>query len=348
MGRKLLVICGPTATGKTSLALKLAKKFNGEVVSADSRQVYRRMDIGTGKNLPVSAKFKFQSAKLGGYYEIRGVKVWGYDLVGPTEEFSVAQYVKIANKIIKDIWKPRQKLLHSGGQEGKLPILVGGTGLYIKGVIDGIPTAKIPKNKSLRKSLEGKVASELFEILAQVDPVKSGSMNASDRKNPRRLVRAIEISGSGIKEQGLRNKIIQSILFIGLTAPKEFLNTKIEKRVESRVKQGIEEEIRSLFRKGVTWKHQSMQALGYRQWRNYFTKLGGKSGWERGITETLNDSESTERRNAINNWKHVEKQYVKRQLTWFKRDKRINWFDISKLGWEKDVERLVKKWYNEE
>lgn len=342
MGRKLLVICGPTATGKTRLALHLAKKFNGEIVSADSRQVYCFMNIGTGKDIPKG--FEFRISNLGfkggevGFYTDGDTRIWGYDFIKPTEEFSVAKYVKIANKIINEIWKPRQKLTHSGGQGGKLPILVGGTGLYIKGVVDGIPTAAIPKSEALRKTLEGKKSGELFELLAQLDPVRAASMNASDRKNPRRLTRAIEIAelksenkqSLALLAKELRIKNLSSdTLFIGLTAPKNLLKKKIDDRVERRFKQGIENEIRSLFQKGVTWRHQSMQALGYKQWLGFFENKKSQQ-------------------DVVLNWKRAEKKFAKRQMTWFKRDKRINWFDISKLGWDKDVERLVGKWYSSE
>ena len=140
---KLLVICGPTSTGKTTLAVDLAKKFNGELISADSRQVYKGMDIGTGKDLPKGAKIKLPWFQKYGYYELNGVKIWGYDLAAPRHEFNVAQYIKFAERLISDISK-----------RGKTPILVGGTGLYIKAVIDGISTASIPKNNLLRKNLE--------------------------------------------------------------------------------------------------------------------------------------------------------------------------------------------------
>lgn len=190
MEHKLLVICGPTATGKTALGIYLAKKFEGELVSADSRQVYKGMDIGTGKDLPGNSKLEIRNSKLGGSYKVAGVPIWGYDLISPKEEFSVARYIKIAGKIIKDIW-----------ERDKLPILAGGTGLYIKGVVDGIPTAFIPKNIALRESLGKRGVRELFEILAEMDAVKAASLNISDKKNPRRLVRAIEIASSKLKTQ---------------------------------------------------------------------------------------------------------------------------------------------------
>jgi tRNA dimethylallyltransferase len=165
---KLLVICGPTSTGKTTLAIALAKKFNGEIISADSRQVYKGMDIGTGKDIPCGSKIKFPWFQKYGFYEISGAKIWGYDLADPRHEFNVAQYMKFSERIITDIVK-----------RGKLPILVGGTGLYIRGVIDGIATANIPKNNLLRKNLVKSTAEDLFEKLAQMDSLKAGHMNSS-------------------------------------------------------------------------------------------------------------------------------------------------------------------------
>ena len=297
---KLLVICGPTATGKTALAIKLAKKFDGEIVSADSRQVYKGMDIGMGK-------------------EWGDVPIHGYDLVDPRREFSVSKYLKFARKILKDIWR-----------RGKLPILVGGTGLYIKGVIDGIPTVEVPRNNELRKRLEEKSADELFESLSQLDAVRAGSMNSSDRKNPRRLVRAIEVAqwnlGHGVK--CLTSDILHptSVLVIGLTAAKEPLNTRIEDRVGERVKAGIKKEIESLLKNGVSWDDQSMMSFGYRQYRDFF---------EGEVPEEV----------VVSEWTREEQKYVKRQMTWFKKDKRVGWFDIFEVDYQKKVEKMVAKWY---
>lgn len=313
---KLLVICGQTGTGKTSLAFYLADIFDGELVSADSRQVYKKLDIGTGKDLLKDSKYDRR-----GFYDVGGIRIWGYDLVDPRRAFSVGRYLRFARRAIKDILKRE-----------KLPILVGGTGLYIKGVVDGIATAFVPRNDILRKNLEEKDLNELFEILAQLDPIKAGSMNSSDRLNPRRLARAIEIAQWKLdfghrsqKPLALREK--QDVLFLGLTAAKDVIADKIDKRVDKRISQGLEKEIKSLLASGIKWEMQSMSSFGYRQWQGYFA--GEKK---------LED--------VIDNWKKEEKRYAKRQFTWFKKDKRIKWFDVSRESYVKKVEKLVKRWYN--
>lgn len=318
---KLLVICGPTSTGKTTLAIKLAKKFNGEIVSADSRQVYTGMNIGTGKDLPIGAKIKKGLFAPWGYYELDGVKIWGYDLVDPRREFSVAQYLKIAHKMIDDI-----------AHKGKLPILAGGTGLYIKGVIDGIPTADVPKNDSLRKSLDGRSTDDLYETLANLDSLKAASLNSSDRKNPRRLIRAIEVAQYQLTKKSLPvhhaigNQF--KVLFVGLSAPKEYLDKKIESRVSERVEMGIKDEIRKLLRMGVDWNDQSMVAMGYGQWRDFF---------EGGVPEEQ----------VLDEWCRAEKAYAKRQMTWFKKDSRVKWFDVTDKSYPENVEKSVERWHNQ-
>jgi tRNA dimethylallyltransferase len=318
---KLLVVCGPTSTGKTTLAIKLAKKFNGEIISADSRQVYRGLNIGTGKDLPIGAKIKLPWFKKYGYYEIDGAKIWGYDLADPRHEFNVAQYLKFVERILSDIYK-----------RGKTPILAGGTGLYIRGVVDGIPTASIPKNNSLRKNLESKSAGELFEMLAQIDTIKAGQMNSSDKKNPRRLIRAIEVAmwkiGNIRKEHEIeRRKTDFKVLMIGLTAPDGFINQKIDLRVAQRVKAGIKKEVGDLLKNHVNWNMPSMISIGYRQWKDYFDNR-------------KNEDE------VVKEWEDEEKKYVKRQMVWFKKDKRIHWFDITGAGYPENVEKSVEKWYS--
>ncbi len=318
--RNLLIICGPTSTGKTSLALSLAKKLGGEIISADSRQVFKMMDIGTGKDLPSTSKIKYVSGG-DGYYVINGVKIWGYDLVDPKENFSVSKYIKFSKRTINNILKSKH-----------LPILVGGTGLYIKGVVDGIPTASIPLNKRLRKSLETKSAHDLFEMLSQIDSIKAASLNSSDKKNPRRLIRAVEVATWNIDNSKRANKKLRgsslSTLFIGLNLPKVDLDKKIDLRIEERVKKGVKKEVQKLLKYGVTWKDQSMSSLGYGIWKDFF--------------ENKKKQDET-----ISLWKREEKKYAKRQMVWFKKDKRINWFDVTKSGYSNEVEVLVKKWYKQ-
>lgn len=321
--KKLLVICGPTATGKTKLALHLAKVFDGEVISADSRQVYKGMDIGTGKELPKNVKAQMSSVKVEGgsavFYEIDGVRVWGYDLVDPKYEFSVTNYINFFNNIIGSIY-----------DRDKLPILVGGTGLYIKAVVDGLDTAFIPQNKNLRKLLKGKDIKELLEILSSIDPIKAAELNQSDRKNPRRLIRAIEIGQWSVERKKLYKtpdkKPRYETFFIGLITQKPLLFKIIEKRILRRIQSGLELEIKNITKKGVDWYTHSMTALGYKIWRNYF--LGRES-----------------KQKVIDRWLIQERKYAKRQITWFKKDKRIKWFDISEKKLHKNVENEVRKWY---
>lgn len=307
MKNKILVICGPTATGKTSLGIRLAKKFNGEIVSCDSRQVYKHMDIGTGKEWDET------------------VKIWGYDLVEPNEKYNVSEYFKTAKSIISDIW-----------QRNKLPIIVGGTGLYIKSVIDGIPTVDIPKSESLRSSIENLSAQELYEKLATLDSSKAASLNSSDRTNPRRLVRAIEVAVWNVENETQKKEIEKrenvldkdvDVLMIGLTAENAVLLNNIENRVEKRMEQGFIDEVEGLLKMGISWKEQSMNSLGYKESEAFF-----KNG------QTYED--------FISLWIRNEMKYVKRQLTWFKKDKRVNWFDIKNIEFPKNVENLVNKWYS--
>ena len=304
--KKLLVICGPTATGKTSLAFSLAKKFNGEIVSADSRQVYKYMDIGTGK-------------------EWGDAKVWGYDLVEPNEKFSVSEYFKLMKFAISDIW-----------ERNKLPIIVGGTGLYIKSLIDGIPTVDVPKNENLRQSLERMSTEELFDKLATLDGTKAASLNQSDSKNNRRLIRAIEVAVWNVENVTekhsveKRKEVLDSevdVLQIGLTASHEILFKNIEDRVDKRMNEGFIDEVESLLKMGVSWKDQSMNSLGYKESEAFFKE---------GLTYE----------EFIEKWERNEMKYIKRQLTWFKKDKRINWFDITDNNYLESVANLVQKWYS--
>lgn len=307
--KKILVICGPTATGKTTLGLHLARKFKGEIISADSRQVYRGMDIATGKDIEKGKWVK-------GHWEVEGIPLWLLDVVEPNQEFSVALWIDLAQKKIKDLW-----------QRGKLPLLVGGTGFYLKGLIDGIETLGVEADWELRMRLEDLSVEKLFDLLSRVDPVKAASLNTSDRQNPRRLIRAIEIANTKI-EKPLRKLEKTDCLWLGLRTSLEKLYKRIDSRVEERVEEGVEKEIKRLVEKGYSWSLPSMSALGYREWQAYFE--GDVSKEE-----------------VIQKWKFDEHGYARRQMTWFKKEKRIKWFEIDSPRFKGEVEKLVKSWYTD-
>ena len=326
---KLLVIYGPTAVGKTALGIKLAEKFSGEIISADSRQVYQGMDVGTGKEITKSEKLKmkkerFWAGKQIGYYLVNGVKIWLYDVVRPDQLFNVADYHDLAWGLMGDIWK-----------RGKLPIIAGGTGFYIKAVVDGVESLGIEPDWELREKLSNYSTSELSDHLKQIDPQRWEKMNDSDRKNPRRLVRAIEITQQRKKilhfdtaqyHSGGRRET-PSVFFIGLMAPYRLLYERIDRRVEERVKIGVVGEVENLLKIGCGWSLPSMSAMGYREFRDFFEKKASLD-------------------QVIQRWKFDEHGYARRQLTWFKKDPRIHWFDITEPDWESKVEELLKRWYN--
>ena len=338
---KLLVICGPTASGKTGLGIKLTKKFRGEIVSADSRQVYKGMDVGTGKDLPADAKLKIKNEKLKTHiknkkykkkktlkpYRFQEIPVWLLDVVEPDCQFNVTDYIKCANLVIKNIWK-----------RGKLPVLVGGTGFYIKGVVDGIGTIGIGQDKKLRKKLSNYPIIQLSNLLKKIDKKRRERMNESDRKNPRRLIRAIEtarqIKNEKLKMKSYSSKLkINKTLFIGLTAENKILYERIDKRVEERAKEGIVEEIEELLKKGYSWDNSVLgQTIGYKEWEEYLKKS---------INQKINKSKIKEQ--TIQKWKYDEHGYARRQMTWFRKDKRVHWFDISHKGWENDLVSFLQK-----
>ncbi len=346
---KLLIIYGSTATGKTDLGVLLAKRFNGEIVSADSRQVYKGMDIGTGKDIPPNSKVKSQNAKLQfksqkftiGFREKVGIPIWLVDICEPDYRFNVGEYQKLAKLAIAEIWS-----------RGKLPIIIGGTGLYIRSLIEPLDMMRIPPNISLRQKLDTYSIDALQKELQQLNLNRFQHMNESDRHNPRRLIRAIEVAmfqkifPSYSSSEGIPYGIPESrsslkassrphsnnnILLIGLTTSQEELEKRIDQRVEKRMQQGIITEIESMLKKGYVWKLPSMSALGYREWKEYFEASSNK--------EAL-------KKNIIRLWKLHERQYAKRQMTYFKKMKGTNWFDITEDSYINRILDRVETWYN--
>ncbi len=315
---KVLVVCGPTAVGKTSVAVSLAGKLNGEIVSADSRQAYKGLDVGTGKDIPKNSKFHILNSKFSnfniGYCEISKVPVWLLDVVLPKYQFNVADWLKCANVVIKDIWK-----------RGKLPIVVGGTGFYIKALVDGIGSLGIRPDKKLRRKLEELSIEQLQNKLKKLALGVWKKMNSSDRANMRRLIRKIEISLSGNIEKAKPMKA--DYLMIGLSAPRRIIYQRIDQRVKQRLAKGLIEEIKDLLKQGVSWEDPGMDTLAYKEFRDYFATKKGLS-------------------QAIERWRFDEHRYARRQLTWFKKDQRIEWFDITIDNWQNRMERLIIKWYS--
>lgn len=276
---KLLCIVGPTSTGKTAKAVQLAGEGNTLLVSADSRQVYRGMDLVTGKDQPPN------------------IPLIGLDLVDPDEDCSVSLWYDAVMPAIRRAW-----------DQGQQVIVVGGTGLYVQALTDGIATIQVPPDQSLRTKLAKLTLSELQNRLLQLAPVKYKSLNNSDLNNPRRLIRAIEIAVSNVPPATF---VRPHSTLIGLydSSPTHYRRL-ITARVKSRILSGAVEETKQLLSR-YSPLLPSMTALGYRSLIKY---LAG------GLTSD----------DLITHWVNDELSYAKRQLTWFRKNKSIEWYDISK------------------
>ena len=295
---KLIVILGPTASGKTDLAIKLAKKYNGEVVSADSRQIYKGMDIGTAKPL-----------------DLKGIAHWLLNIKKPNQDYTVAEYKKNAVKAIKNIQK-----------RGKLAILAGGTGLYIKAVVENLNIPKVKANPLLRQKIEIDIKKRgldyVFKKLIKLDPEAAYIV---DPKNPRRVIRALEVcllTKKPFSEQRKAGKPLFDVLEIGISSPPEKLKEKINIRVGQMVNQGLVGEVEKLIKKYGA-KQQSFDAIGYRE-----------------IIEFLEKKITLEQ--AKENMKTNTWHFAKRQMTWFKKDKQINWIENSEEAVHL-IDKFIKK-----
>ncbi|PIP29631.1 tRNA (adenosine(37)-N6)-dimethylallyltransferase MiaA [Candidatus Kuenenbacteria bacterium CG23_combo_of_CG06-09_8_20_14_all_36_9] len=289
---KIIVVLGPTAAGKTKLAVKLARKFNGEIVSADSRQVYCGIDIGTGKDLK---EYKFIPHHL-------------IDIINPNQKFNVAKYKKLALRAIKDILR-----------RGKLPIIVGGTGLYISAIVDNYEIPKVKPDLKLRNKLMKMSLAEKIKLLKKSD---SKSLEFVDTKNPRRLDRALEVCMAGYKFSELRQKSkpIFDCLQIGITPSKKILDECIDKRVDEMIKNGLVDETKKLIKK-FSSNAVPLQTIGYKEIVDYLDNvdnIGNNVG-------AYCNTPLQQKQKIINLIKIHTHQFAKRQMTWFKRDKRIKW-----------------------
>ena len=240
---KIIVILGPTSSGKSALAVKIAKKYNGEVISADSRQVYKGLDIGTGK---ITKK------------EMNGVPHHLLDVVSPKKIFTAANYQKLAKKSIEDILKRK-----------KVPIICGGTGFYIDVLINNYKLPNVKPNYTLRKKLSQLTTSKLFTMLKKLDPKRAKNI---DKANRQRLIRSIEIVKSTKKPiSPLVGSLNYRVLKIGIQKSKKNLNKLIYQRLQKRLKSGLVEEVANLHKKGLSWKRMDELGLEYRYLSKYLT-----------------------------------------------------------------------------
>ncbi len=288
--QKLIVIVGPTASGKTGWSLKLAKKFNGDIISADSRQVYKKMDIGTAKE-----PGEWRRVGLRKTFFVQDIPHHLIDFLDPGKKFTISDFRDRALKYIK-----------LANKNGKQPFVVGGTGLYVSALVDNFRIPKIPANPKLRESLSEKSEDELYKLLESID---SESAKKIDKKNKRRVIRALEVSilsGEPFSKQKIKGEQLFDCLQIGIDIDKDTLYKRIDQRVDQMIKDGLEQEVKKLVDKKYKWSLPSMSGIGYRQFKEYFE---GK----------INLAQ------VIENLKKETRHYAKRQLTWFRRDKDIKW-----------------------
>lgn len=289
---KVIVICGPTASGKTALSIELAKKINGEIVSSDSMQIYKYMDIGTAK--PSKE-------------EMQGVKHYLLDFVEPNKRYSVAEYKKDAEKAIEEIIS-----------KGKTPIVVGGTGLYVDSLIYGIEYQDIELDEKYRKELEEKAQKEglekLYEEAKKIDPQAMEKISSNDKK---RIIRVLEIykaTGKTKTEQEIqsrKNGVKYDYKVFAINMDREKLYERINKRVDIMIEQGLIQEVENLLKKYDEFPT-AMQGLGYKEVVEY---LQGK----------------TTKEEMVEKIKMETRRYAKRQITWFKKNKQTIWIEPQDL-----------------
>lgn len=290
----LMVIVGPTAVGKTAISIKLAKILNGEIISADSMQIYKYMDIGTAKVTPE---------------EMEGIPHYLIDVVYPDEEFTVADYKELAEKIISDINK-----------KGKIPIVVGGTGLYVNSLVYDLNFTKVPPNEKIRKRLNelaDKFGNEyIHNMLEKIDKESSKRIHVSDRKRIIRAIEIYEVTGIPMSEQNRdfrKQNDRYNLAMIGFNMDRDKLYERINMRVDKMIENGLIAEVANLLKMGYTKDLTSMQGIGYKEIIKY---LEGEL--------TLEES--------IELIKKGSRNYAKRQLTWFRRDSRIKWFNLDEYS----------------
>ena len=300
--KQIVIICGPTAVGKTAVSIKLAQKLNTEIISSDSMQIYKGMDVGT-------AKIRKD--------EMQGIRHYMIDIVEPCNEYSVSDYSNDALKIIDDLFS-----------KDKIPLIVGGTGLYINSLIYKMDFNSSKKNDEIRnkyrKIFEEKGVDFLYDILVSKNPKIASTI---EKNNVKRVIRALEILDNSDEIRTFEDvKIFQDykVNMYVLKMNREILYNNINNRVDAMISDGLIEEVENLMKSGLTSEHQSMKAIGYRQILSYL---------EGDISKQY----------AIELIKRDSRRYAKRQYTWFKRYDFSKWIDAE----NRDVDRIVDMLYDD-
>ena len=307
MKERVVVILGPTATGKSNCAIEVARRLNGEIISGDSMLVYQGMNIGTAK--PNEEELALVPHHL-------------VNILPPDANFNVVDFVTEAKRLITEI-----------NARGHLPIIAGGTGLYIKALLEGYEFSEVDEDAELRSRLEKEAEEKgpdaLYQKLMDLDPEAAKIIHPN---NVRRVIRALEaaMGGSHVGQEGDRDASIYDAEVFGLTMERDFLYARINKRVDIMLEQGLEPEVKGLLDAGLSPDCQSMQAIGYRQMVWYL-----KDGMDREF--------------AIDKLKQATRNFAKRQLTWYKKMPYVHWFMVDeKLDYQSIIQNmcaiLEKKW----
>lgn len=290
---KVLVIAGPTASGKSALAIRLAKRFAGEIISGDSIQIYRGLDIGSAKTTRDQQE---------------GIPHYLIDIKDPKEHYSVMEFQKLGREYIEKIT-----------QAGKLPIVCGGTGLYIKALLYDYVFFAEEKADDQYPELTNQ---QLYDLLATKDPKALEKIHINNRK---RLVRALNIvekhdRGISAIKDAQEHQPLYDILIIGIDVPRDVLNRRIEQRIDAMLEKGLLAEIRGLLESGITFDDQCMQAIGYKEFAPYFSR---QSSLEACVEEAKKNT----------------RRFAKRQMTWFRNQFKVHW-----LNDEEAISREVAQW----
>jgi len=297
---KVIVVIGPTSVGKTKMGVALAKILNGEVISGDSMQIYRQMNIGTAKATQE---------------EMEGIKHHCLDILDPKDHYSVHDFQKTVRQKIAEIT-----------DRGHMPIIVGGTGLYIKAALYDYEFEETEDNHDLIKEKYKTYDNiSLYQYLLSIDEESARILHPNNR---RRILRAIEIyENTGHKKSEIINQqehiCLYDAYFVGLTLPRDILYERINKRVDMMKEAGLKEEMDRLYQQGLNRNFQSMKAIGYKEWFDYYDNL---------IDEDT----------VYENIKKHSRQYAKRQYTWFKNQFDVHWYEVDLLDFAKTIDQVLK------